>query len=267
MRLENKSQGIFKNVIQAYPEYFDEEKFSAQNIEWALNIVESRVLYANFQSFLLPMLDSVSFESQDEFFNPEINNETRVVKVLSDKAFKKNDKISLLMNLRNERYLLYYGRIVENYKYDCFTFSLSFSSKKEDSLAQRRVSFYQKYFLFDSNEVDLIEECVNPDEPFSRRVLFYFYTLMMDEFDLKQTDPKRVGLEQDRIILEFSINQLRSTLSLIDNSHELAQKIKGESNYIKNNAYKYKFTQINLLKRIINAFEDNYMMLLKEDSL
>jgi hypothetical protein len=62
MALRNKAEGIFKSVVKEYPEVFDVEKFSVENIYWALVTVESRILFINYQAFLLPMLDCVTFE-------------------------------------------------------------------------------------------------------------------------------------------------------------------------------------------------------------
>lgn len=112
------------------------------------------------------------------------------------------------------------------------------------------------------------EECIYPESPFSRKILFFYYTLMMDEIDLKQTDPKRSGLEQDRIILEFAVNKLRSHLNEIrETAKELYELYNMENYYFKKQVYLYKAQQINLLKRIITEYEETYYRIIKEDSL
>lgn len=91
---------------------------------------------------------------------------------------------------------------------------------------------------------------------------------MMDEIDLKQTDPKRSGLEQDRIILEFAVNKLRSHLNEIrETAKELYELYNMENYYFKKQVYLYKAQQINLLKRIITEYEETYYRIIKEDSL
>lgn len=91
---------------------------------------------------------------------------------------------------------------------------------------------------------------------------------MMDEVDLKQTDPKRSGLEQDRIILEFAITKLRTHLNEIgERAKELYDLSEMENEYFKKQVYLYKAQQITLLNRIISEYEENYYRIIKEDSL
>lgn len=91
---------------------------------------------------------------------------------------------------------------------------------------------------------------------------------MMDEVDLRQTDPRRNGLEQDRIILEFAINQLRTIL--VENPGTATSFDQGaarQNDFLLTQVYSYKADQFRLLQRVIAVYEENYLMLLKEDSL
>lgn len=87
----------------------------------------------------------------------------------------------------------------------------------------------------------------------------------MDENDLKLTDPKRVGLENDRIVLEFAVNQLRSYYIQIN--EPLSNLVENGNDHLVKAVYQFKLRQLNLLQKIISVFEDTYMRLIKEDSL
>jgi hypothetical protein len=91
---------------------------------------------------------------------------------------------------------------------------------------------------------------------------------MMDPTDLKQPDPKRVGLEQDRIVLEYAINQLRSYLlnmhGTMQGFHAAAE---AEKDHLVSAVHLYKAEQMRLLQDLIRIYEDDYSRLLKEDSL
>lgn len=91
---------------------------------------------------------------------------------------------------------------------------------------------------------------------------------MMDATDLEKPDPKRVDLEQDRIVLEYATNQLRTLLSqvsgTISTNLELAN---AEKDLLKRAVLHFKIEQIKLLTRIIGIYDEAYYRLVKEDSL
>lgn len=91
---------------------------------------------------------------------------------------------------------------------------------------------------------------------------------MMDATDLEKPDPKRVDLEQDRIVLEYAANQLRTLLSqvsgTISTNSELAR---AENDLLKRAVILYKIEQIKLLTKIIGIYDEAYYRLVKEDSL
>lgn len=90
----------------------------------------------------------------------------------------------------------------------------------------------------------------------------------MDVTDLKQSDPKRVGLEQDRIVLEYMINQFRSQLVTMHSSiNDLLSAAASEKRYLAKLVYLYKAEQMKILQALIEIYEDDYNRLLKEDSL
>lgn len=91
---------------------------------------------------------------------------------------------------------------------------------------------------------------------------------MMDETDLKQSDPKRSDLHQDRIIMDYAIKELRRILHESgQNVNDLLALAKTEEMYLKKLAYIYKADQIKLLQDILEIYEDQYLKLIKEDSL
>jgi hypothetical protein len=92
---------------------------------------------------------------------------------------------------------------------------------------------------------------------------------MMDEHDLRQMDPKRVGLQQDRIIMEFALRSLRTYLQSGDSISSLTELLNKETtdSHQKRVVIKYKIDQLRIFNNIIGEFENTHMMLLKEDSL
>lgn len=90
----------------------------------------------------------------------------------------------------------------------------------------------------------------------------------MDATDLEKPDPKRVDLEQDRIVLEYTANQLRTLLSqvsgTISTNLDLANS---EKDLIKKALLLFKIEQIKLLTTIIGIYDEAYYRLVKEDSL
>lgn len=92
---------------------------------------------------------------------------------------------------------------------------------------------------------------------------------MMDDVDLRQTDARRNNLEEDRIILEYAINQLKSYFyeNGEDMMHKSMLKHSAGNSVLSRNVLSYKLQQISMFKKIIKKYEDTFMQLMKEDSL
>ncbi len=159
MALRNKAEGIFKSVVKEYPEVFDVEKFSVENIYWALVTVESRILFINYQAFLLPMLDCVTFEEskvdKKRSFTPEVLTDGTINFFSMDKVAK-DDLITENVKFPNDKLLMSYGQVVRNYSQDCYSITVAFSSNADDKLHETRRDFFGKYFLYDQNHHDLV---------------------------------------------------------------------------------------------------------------
>lgn len=159
MTVENRAKGVYEVIIKENLDIFDENYFSQDNIEWAIATVESKILYGRLQTFLLPMLDHITFaestSDSTKTFNPEVVNEentdSKTIKVFAQNKFSKGDLVTENIKMNNERMVLNFNQMIDNRNSECFSISLNFSSNKEDRLAEIRAKFFQKYFLFDSN--------------------------------------------------------------------------------------------------------------------
>lgn len=90
----------------------------------------------------------------------------------------------------------------------------------------------------------------------------------MDEEDLKKDDPKRFGLESDKIILETVREAFKTTLSLANSSlQEDEEKLAASQDLYKQLALKYNIGQKKYLNKLIDAYQDEIFKLIKEDSL
>lgn len=168
----------------------------------------------------------------------------------------------------SDHLLLHYGKVLDGNQHDCLSLGLSFSERKDDNLIGKRSSYFGKYFLYDRNHFDLIEECVRPSDAFPNRLLFFYYTLMLDENDLEKPDPKRVNLDEDKIIIDYARNSFISMDSLFMNSLEKEKERFNEERDEKIKALiHYKILHRNLLKRFVDVYAEHYLMLIKEDSL
>lgn len=58
--------------------------------------------------------------------------------------------------MNGQNLLAYHGITVDNNYYDCYGIQVTFSGNKDDSLSEKRRRFYAKFFLYDSNQVDVM---------------------------------------------------------------------------------------------------------------
>jgi hypothetical protein len=96
----------------------------------------------------------------------------------------------------------------------------------------------------------------------------------MDESDLEKEDPKRSGLESDRIIVEYVKNSMKSMLDSYPT--KLDDDLAGLDRAMRSNekdgaykvaVYKYLIAQKNYLMRLIEYYQNELHRLVKDDSL
>lgn len=159
--LDNKASGIFRTIVQGYPDIFDKELFSKDNIYWALTVIDNRLLFSNWEASLIPMIDCITFgvrENDNENegkFSPQVD-ENRNLRIPAQSKFAKGSLIVDNIGFSNEKLVMSYGQFIQGLSKDCFTLSVSFTGIKEDTLAYKRKEFFSKYFLFDQNHHDLV---------------------------------------------------------------------------------------------------------------
>jgi hypothetical protein len=90
----------------------------------------------------------------------------------------------------------------------------------------------------------------------------------MDEEDLAKTDPKRFGLEADKIILETVKEAFKTHLNLAPSSiQEDEEKLKTAEEPLKQLVLRYNIEQKKYLNKVIDVYQDEIFKLIKEDSL
>jgi hypothetical protein len=70
--------------------------------------------------------------------------------------FKKGEEVLFSGSLNGQNLFTYHTAHVPDNYYDCFGIHLSFLSNKEDPLNQKRKEFFAKFFLYDSNYIDVM---------------------------------------------------------------------------------------------------------------
>jgi hypothetical protein len=92
---------------------------------------------------------------------------------------------------------------------------------------------------------------------------------MLDEIELDREDIKRIGLEEDRVVLQYVKNALQSMLDLypttLKNDMERVNKADIETD--KKTAIVYMIEQKRYLVRLIEVYENEVNRLVKEDTL
>jgi len=248
---------------------FDPEIFHEENVEWAISLIDSRVFTVRFRTLLIPMIDNIRLNGEAGEQARDFSKESEwVFELKSNDDYQVNDELKRNPKLTGDLLLVHHGITLDNNKYDCLSLGLTFSERKDDRLAGKRTEFFGKYFLYDRNHYDLIEECMYLDKPFDRRILFYFYTLMMDENDLAKPDPRRQHLEEDKLIVNYARENFiaMEKLNKMNITEEL-ERFSKETNPLIKHFIKYKIQQRALLLKLTEKYENQYMMLVKDESL
>jgi len=90
----------------------------------------------------------------------------------------------------------------------------------------------------------------------------------MDKDDLQKLDPKRFGLEKDKIILETTKNGLQAYIDLYPTKFEEdVVKLKNQTERYKKEIIKYLIEQKKLLLRLVEHYQYEINKIMKEDIL
>ena len=119
-------------------------------------ILDSRLIYVDYEAFLVPMLDFANYqENTEKAFRAKFeegNPESTLIK--SDSSITKGSQVFLNLGYSNQNYLLYHGIALKDNSHDCYAITATFTERQEDELREQRKNFFAKYFLFDKNEID-----------------------------------------------------------------------------------------------------------------
>ena len=90
----------------------------------------------------------------------------------------------------------------------------------------------------------------------------------MDKSDLEKKDPKRFGLEKDKIILETTKNALQNYFDLYPTKvEEDIIRLKNQTETYKKEVLKYLIEQKKYLMRLIDHYQYEINKMMKEDVL
>ena len=92
---------------------------------------------------------------------------------------------------------------------------------------------------------------------------------MLDEIELDREDIKRIGLEEDRVVLQYVKNALQSILDLYPTTLKSDMERVGKAGIEadKKTAIVYMIEQKRYLVRLIEVYENEVNRLVKEDTL
>ena len=159
LNIDKKARGMHEAYTQQHPDVFDKDIFSVSNIEWALLTVESRLIFVNYEGFLMPMLDLISYspnkQNPSKFMTPVVDKDL-TIKFKSINSFNQGDLLYDNPNLPNEKLLVSFGKVSPGSTADCLNLVLSFTQRKEDEMSKKRVDFFAKYFMFDQGHYDVM---------------------------------------------------------------------------------------------------------------
>jgi len=104
------------------------------------------------------MLDLVNFKSNEKYnrkFKANFRNEN-YTDITAEIDYTANDEIFKNPGLNGDRLLIYHGLVLKDNIFDCFSFSATFTEKKEDMLTNQRKDFFAKFFMYDRSHQDLM---------------------------------------------------------------------------------------------------------------
>lgn len=219
---------------------------------------------------MVPMVDlfeiGQSKSSNDRDFKLTFKDNIGTVEAIQ--SFLPGETIIESLNWNNTDLLIFQGNMIRHNKHDCAFIDLSFQENKDDKLNEKRKQFFKTHFAFQGELYSYISECLSETNLFPKRLMFFFYTSVLDEKELSQEDPKTNHLELDKIVLEEGINQLKSILELGATNLEQDRKRLDESTTsLERSLITYKIDQKIILQRIINKYQQKIEEIGAEDIL
>lgn len=267
--IEKRASRLIKGLFSQQPELFDPEIFNQGNVEWAIHLIDSRIQQIDYKSAFVPLLDNINFNASSKTEIVKTNDEVnKIINISFSTSEEKENEITFNPKQNSDNLLMYNGIFLENNeKHDCFSFTLSFNERVDDRLLKDRNDYFKKYFLFDSDYVDIIEDCLFISKPFDNRILFFYYVLMLDANDLQKENPKREGLHEDKLILTFAKDNLLSMTEFKVPTDQLIAKLETEKDNQIRTILQYQIGQRRMLDLIIRRFDEQIGYLIKEESL
>lgn len=219
----------------------------------------------------MPMIDlfeiGQSRSSEDREFDLVIG-EDGLGRIGAIKSFLNDDVLVENLNWNNTDLLVYHSMILKNNKNECAFVELTFEDNKDDKLIDKRKALYSKFFKFETELDSHVSVCLNEKNLFPANWLFFVYVLVMDEKELGQEDHKFVKLENDRIVLEEAVNQLKAILELSGtNLEQDRKKLETVQSELEKTLVNYKIEQKIAIQRVINSYQSQLETLGKEDIL
>ena len=111
-------------------------------------ILDTRAIYIDYEAFLVPMLDFENYDTNQAVFKAKFDEGYKVSEIRARSSVRADEQIFRNIGFNNENYLLYHGIALKDNPQDCYSLSLSFSERKDDSLKTNRAQFFARYFLF-----------------------------------------------------------------------------------------------------------------------
>jgi len=156
--IEKKAKNYYHGIVANNTEQFDQDYFNEENIKWACMILDSRLMYIDYEAFLIPMLDFANYaeneQDKNKIFRAKFNEDYTKSEVKAMKNFIRDHDVYESLGYNNDNYLIYHGIALKENFHDCYSISLTFSERQDDNLREKRITYFSKYFLYDKNDID-----------------------------------------------------------------------------------------------------------------
>jgi len=150
MLLDKKAKNYYLGLVKKNDtELFDKEIFTEENFDWAMIVIDSRVVYIDYQAYLVPMLDFANYKEEpknpNKILKPSFNEEGKA-DITAQSAVKKGSQVFVNNGMNGDNLLRFHGVSLENNSHNCYSISFTFS-EREDELKDNRKAFFGKFFF------------------------------------------------------------------------------------------------------------------------